>query len=533
MTLAEKLLHSLQTATKEVNVSRSTKERTVRVPKWVPAGHPCQWSNDQLSEYEDKMEPTPMDIWRAIDDQVYSRPCDNPDCEMKAWSESVVEGEVVEEEPVTTSYEVEVKAGAEFDPTKYLPPGHPDDWSEEDWDKFDVATKTLPEDQAAALDQAAWMAMGSETRKADLPDAQPDEVHVSTEVDLNKDVWDMTEEEYEQFQAVLLGNLGGPKSIGSKGTTKSTTSNTDTKSTTPPAKGAFCKESCNGPGSKEEKYPTHLPGCPMHPDYTPEKWITPGSTSTYGGYTSCKTKHDRSTVFHLDGGLDIYASAYRDIKYRMDERVNIGVYMYDSWGVGSLVSPGLDAPWAPEVLTQQVLLEWPDFGTPDLEYTPLVDIVKWMLDQLAAGKTLETGCMGGHGRTGTMLACLLVAQGIPPGTALERVRKDHCTKAVENEKQGQFVAQFYKLYHGNENWRKDKAEAKLFKQQVKAGHKQSSSTWGKTSPGFKSGDGQAPRYDPLHKVWTSYCWRSGFTWDNEVKAYVNPNYSPSKGGDNK
>ena len=519
------------TNTREVEVSTSTTTpKKVRVPSWVPKGHPCQWGNDQLTAYEDRMEPVPMETWRAIDDQVYGRPCDNPDCEMMPWSEDVAEGEVVEERPAATSSEVEVKAGVEFDfIQEYLPAGHPDDWSDKDWDDFQEAMDALPQDQAQALDEAAWKAMETETPTplSELPEGQPDAVFVSTDLDLDKDVWEMSEKEYEDFQAYLMGAIDSSKSIGSSYTPRGTsTKSEDSKQLPPPAKGAYCKPGCSGPGSKDAKYANHLASCPLHPEYTPDKWVKPGSST----YSSCK--HDRQAV-PLENNLSIYASAYRDVKYCTDEKVDIGVYMYDSWGTGILVTPGLEVPWAPEVLTQQVLLDWPDFGIPDLEYIPLVDIIRWMLDQLAAGKHLETGCMGGHGRTGTMLACILVAQGVPPGTALVRVRKDHCSKAVENEKQGQFVAAFYKLYHGNEDWRKDHAEAKLFKKQVKAGHKSSttSGTWGKA--GFGSTTTTPPKWDEVHKVWTSYNWRAGFTWDKELKVYVNLNYIPTKGGESK
>ena len=109
-------------------------------------------------------------------------------------------------------------------------------------------------------------------------------------------------------------------------------------------------------------------------------------------------------------------------------------------------------------------------------------LVLWVLEQIASGKMVEVGCMGGHGRTGTLLAALRAAQGELPGRAIGWVRNNYCKRAVESNGQVDFVADVYAEVHGNEDWRSDRKERKYFNTQRKAeskkkGGKSGSATW--------------------------------------------------------
>ena len=56
------------------------------------------------------------------------------------------------------------------------------------------------------------------------------------------------------------------------------------------------------------------------------------------------------------------------------------------------------------------------------------------------GEVVELGCLGGHGRTGTALACLAVLAGTSPPAAVAWVRSAYCSQAVETPDQEAFVA---------------------------------------------------------------------------------------------
>jgi protein-tyrosine phosphatase len=66
-----------------------------------------------------------------------------------------------------------------------------------------------------------------------------------------------------------------------------------------------------------------------------------------------------------------------------------------------------------------------------------------MLARARAGERVEIGCLGGHGRTGTAVACLAILSGHPPGEAVAWVRANYCVEAVETTEQEAFVVGLY------------------------------------------------------------------------------------------
>ena len=50
-------------------------------------------------------------------------------------------------------------------------------------------------------------------------------------------------------------------------------------------------------------------------------------------------------------------------------------------------------------------------------------ILKTITDVLANGENIYLHCWGGRGRTGTVVGCYLVQQGIPAEEALEQIRR--------------------------------------------------------------------------------------------------------------
>lgn len=72
-------------------------------------------------------------------------------------------------------------------------------------------------------------------------------------------------------------------------------------------------------------------------------------------------------------------------------------------------------------------------------------MIKWLVVQLKAGKAIQVGCIGGHGRTGLVLAALAQVTGVAPKNAIQWVRKHHCKKAVESASQIKFLMKHYKV----------------------------------------------------------------------------------------
>jgi hypothetical protein len=60
--------------------------------------------------------------------------------------------------------------------------------------------------------------------------------------------------------------------------------------------------------------------------------------------------------------------------------------------------------------------------------------------QRAATARVEIACTGGHGRTGTAIACLAILDGVPAATAVAFVREHYDQHAVETPSQRRYVA---------------------------------------------------------------------------------------------
>ena len=133
----------------------------------------------------------------------------------------------------------------------------------------------------------------------------------------------------------------------------------------------------------------------------------------------------RSPVTFVDGTTVTGVSFAAQNPYQRETAPSFGLYLDQRWA----------PPWP------HTHVEWPDFGVPaDLDSfrAALADA----LERARRGEIVELGCHGGHGRTGTALACLAMLTGTPPNEAVEWVRANYCEKAVETDEQLRLVTDF-------------------------------------------------------------------------------------------
>lgn len=94
----------------------------------------------------------------------------------------------------------------------------------------------------------------------------------------------------------------------------------------------------------------------------------------------------------------------------------------------------------PPVAWEARWLRWPDFWLPsDRAATAEALREAW---ERAEHERVEIACAGGHGRTGTALACLAVLDGVPGREAVAYVREHYAPRAVETPWQRRFVTRF-------------------------------------------------------------------------------------------
>jgi hypothetical protein len=136
--------------------------------------------------------------------------------------------------------------------------------------------------------------------------------------------------------------------------------------------------------------------------------------------------HVHRDAVRLPDGTILTAVSFDDADpYGREQLPDFGVYLDKRW----------QPPWEHE------LLDWPDFGLPQ-DRTDFAEALRRLLDRARAGDVVEIGCVGGHGRTGTAIACLAVLAGVVPDEATSWTRNHYCAGAVETSEQEALVAAF-------------------------------------------------------------------------------------------
>ena len=128
----------------------------------------------------------------------------------------------------------------------------------------------------------------------------------------------------------------------------------------------------------------------------------------------------------LPDGTELTAVSFGSADpYARDVPPDFGLYLDERWR----------PPWPHEYL------DWPDFSVPD-DPVPVVGRSSRCFDRARAGQRVEIGCYGGHGRTGTALACLAILCGHAPDEPVSWVRARYCERAVETDEQEAFARNF-------------------------------------------------------------------------------------------
>ena len=142
----------------------------------------------------------------------------------------------------------------------------------------------------------------------------------------------------------------------------------------------------------------------------------------YGGWSKCR---HYGVVLEFPNGVKVYPSSMNNTRTAEAPAPDFGLYL--DWG------------WKPEWRAE--FIAWPDFNLPKNDEAA-VDAILEAYERAQKGWRVEIGCIGGHGRTGTALACMGVLAGLTPKEAIRYVRKNYCTETLENDKQEWWVEWF-------------------------------------------------------------------------------------------
>ena len=212
------------------------------------------------------------------------------------------------------------------------------------------------------------------------------------------------------------------------------------------ASGEFCVSSFGGNGHKDKPATTST-----------------DLTSAYTGYTGtyyqaavrqCNHWRDKVKV----GEHKVTVSAYSDRPKVKDAKLpDLGVYLAMGWQdeMSPIWGAGIKTPHR-EGGFPTVYCRWPDFGIVH------VSVVEWLINAIISnmekGYKIDIGCQGAHGRTGTLLACLIAkVEGLCADDAIKAVHNRHCSKAVETNSQENLIREFLgeelKVFKPDVQWR--------------------------------------------------------------------------------
>lgn len=182
------------------------------------------------------------------------------------------------------------------------------------------------------------------------------------------------------------------------------------------------------------------------------------STNTsIGGFKTLACFHEPTKVIHGEG-WEICAGKRMDVMDRAHEFDIVMNLTYRSIKSDKHIIP------IPELERWQthghdyveMQMNWPDYGVVELPRQFWVELLQHVEKNK---KRMVVFCEGGHGRTGTAVATMLVVGcGMLPQDAISWVRREYCNRAIESKGQEMYIFRMYneaigdpkmKLYWGD------------------------------------------------------------------------------------
>ena len=166
-------------------------------------------------------------------------------------------------------------------------------------------------------------------------------------------------------------------------------------------------------------------------------------TSAGGGYKSYEhCKHLPQKIVQADPGVsdwELYAGRKWDCEPHAKEYdiiLNLSGSRLTSNNRHEIPIKELKK-WESKPNYKEIMLDWPDRGVVQLPKEFWKDLIAYA-DKMKY--KILVFCMGGHGRTGTAVASILVtAMGYTPKDAVEWVWANYCEEAIETDSQIQYV----------------------------------------------------------------------------------------------
>lgn len=208
--------------------------------------------------------------------------------------------------------------------------------------------------------------------------------------------------------------------------------------------------------SSKITFPTSFGGQPRS-TWTPPTGKPTKPTTTYASQKTVDYKyrciHDRAFVAEC-GKIALYGSQVaRNLPPPEDRSLIIDL---TGGNVKTVKIPVQGSEWWAKTVSEcthsgeYVSIAWPDMSTLPVKHT--FWSVLWRMIKEQGFMAVVCSCTGGHGRTGTALACLLIASEKckNAGDAIEFVREMYCESAIETKGQERYVFDVAKAILGKQ-----------------------------------------------------------------------------------
>lgn len=166
--------------------------------------------------------------------------------------------------------------------------------------------------------------------------------------------------------------------------------------------------------------------------------VMPGGSSLFPEWTFPLCPHRPQCVLKGQSGWSIWAGAEGDCIRSMSSFQ----LLLNLTGTSVLSRHVVPVPelqhWEETAALPEIVLDWPDMGVVSLPRRFWEQLVEHLTK---TQRKMLVFCVGGHGRTGTALACLMVVCGWTSGDAIAWVRTNYCRRAIETREQEHYIDQ--------------------------------------------------------------------------------------------